>query len=43
MDRAAGVEERSVHALSHSIAVHPSEASQGIEDVGDQLGHNLPR
>jgi integrase/recombinase XerD len=37
--KAAGIKERSVHALRHSMAVHLLEASRGIEYVGDHLGH----
>jgi integrase/recombinase XerD len=36
---AAGIPERSVHALRHSIAVHLLEAGRGIEYVADHLGH----
>lgn len=36
---AAGIQERSVHALRHSIAVHLLEAGRGIEYVADHLGH----
>ncbi len=35
----AGIKERSVHALRHSIAVHLLEAGRGIEYVADHLGH----
>src|SRR5215216_4296758 len=37
--RTAGIKERSVHALRHSIAVHLLEAGRGIEYVADHLGH----
>jgi integrase/recombinase XerD len=36
---AAGIKERSVHALRHSMAVHLLEAGRGIEYVADHLGH----
>jgi len=36
---AAGIPERSVHALRHSIAVHLLEAGRSIEYVADHLGH----
>jgi integrase len=35
----AGIKERSVHALRHSMAVHLLEAGRGIEYVADHLGH----
>src|SRR2546428_9829346 len=35
----AGIKGRSIHSLRHSIAVHLLEAGQGIEYVGDHLGH----
>ena len=35
----AGIQERSVHALRHSMAVHLLEAGRGIEYVADHLGH----
>jgi integrase/recombinase XerD len=37
--KAAGIQERSVHALRHSIAVHLLEAGRGIEYVADHVGH----
>lgn len=37
--KAAGLKERSVHALRHSMAVHLLEAGRGIEYVADHLGH----
>lgn len=37
--KAAGIQERSVHALRHSMAVHLLEAGRGIEYVADHLGH----
>jgi integrase/recombinase XerD len=37
--KAAGIKERSVHALRHSMAVHLLEAGRGIEYVADHLGH----
>jgi integrase len=37
--KTAGIQERSVHALRHSIAVHLLEAGRGIEYVADHLGH----
>jgi integrase/recombinase XerD len=36
---AAGIKERSIHALRHSMAVHLLEAGRGIEYVADHLGH----
>jgi site-specific recombinase XerD len=36
---AAGIQERSVHALRHSMAVHLLEAGRNIEYVADLLGH----
>jgi integrase len=36
---AAGIKERSVHALRPSMAVHLLEAGRGIEYVADHLGH----
>ena len=36
---AAGIKERSVHALRHSMAVYLLEAGRGIEYVADHLGH----
>jgi integrase/recombinase XerD len=36
---AAGIKERSVHALRHAMAVHLLEAGRGIEYVADHLGH----
>ena len=35
----AGIQERSVPALRHSMAVHLLEAGRGIEYVADHLGH----
>jgi integrase/recombinase XerD len=37
--KAAGIQERSVHALRHAMAVHLLEAGRGIEYVADYLGH----
>ncbi len=37
--KAAGIRERSVHALRHAMAVHLLEAGRGIEYVADHLGH----
>ena len=37
--KAAGIKERSVHDLRHSMAVHLLEAGRGIEYVADHLGH----
>jgi integrase len=37
--KAAGIKERSVRALRHSMAVHLLEAGRGIEYVADHLGH----
>jgi site-specific recombinase XerD len=34
-----GIKARSVHALRHSMAVHPLEAGRGIEYVANHLGH----
>lgn len=36
---AAGIQERSVHSLRHSIAVHLLKAGRGIEYVADHLGY----
>ena len=36
---AAGIKNRSVHGLRHSMAVHLLEAGRGIEYVADHLGH----
>jgi integrase/recombinase XerD len=37
--KAAGIKERSVHALRHSMAVHLLEAGRNIEYVAEHLGH----
>ena len=37
--KVAGVKERSVYALRHSMAVHLLEAGRGIGYVADHLGH----
>jgi integrase/recombinase XerD len=37
--KAAGIQERSVHALRHSMAVHLLEAGRRSEDVADPLRH----
>ena len=40
---AAGMKDRSVHSLRHSMAVHLLEAGRGIAYVADHLGHkNIP-
>jgi integrase len=35
----AGLDNYSVHALRHSIAVHLLDAGRGIEFISDHLGH----
>jgi site-specific recombinase XerD len=37
--KAAGIKERSVHGLHHSMGVHLLEAGSGIEYVADPMGH----